>query len=110
LRISRYEGVMPTVIGNMRPAENNAYISGAERNLYRAMTKLTMMLSTTTPTMVAMPTMVEFFSSVPEDYHFLKPSCICQGPMGSAIPDGWLVICELVRKTAKILYDTGVMT
>lgn len=31
--IIRYSGVMPTVIGNMRPAENSAYISAEYRNL-----------------------------------------------------------------------------
>ena len=33
LRIIRYSGVMPTVIGNIRPAENSEYMSGAYLNL-----------------------------------------------------------------------------
>ena len=54
---------MATVMGNIMPAANSEYSSLLNLNSYRAMTKLTIKASTTTPTIVPMETIRELTSS-----------------------------------------------
>ena len=52
--------MIATVTGNMRPAANSEYIRCLALNGYRAITKLAMRPSTTTPTVVPTAAITEF--------------------------------------------------
>ena len=51
--------MIATVIGNIRPAAKREYIAARPAKWYRARTKLAITPSTTTPTVVAKPTIAE---------------------------------------------------